>query len=261
VLDGEELQSRSLLATGNDVKPPAHVSMPVDYDLVFDRLLADSAAAGREPTAEVTPFWPIVGWKYDGSLMVIGRSVNGWIENWPVGELVDPVVRKQVVRTMRADAEREDRCRMLWVTDLAGKTAHRYNTNRSAFWRVLRSLTLQLTDAEPADWPSNLAWTNLYKLAPAAGWNPGADLQRAQREAAAALLAAEVEALKPARLIALTGRWWIAPIADSLGMSIDWRDGLVEGVGTYGATKVVVARHPMGKPRDRLVAEVLAAFG
>jgi hypothetical protein len=236
------------------------VALPDRYDSLYEQLLSDAAGAATDPDTEVTPFWPIVGWKYDGSLMVVGRSVNGWIKNWPVGELADPGVRQQIVRTMRADAERRDRCRMLWVTDLAGKTAHRYNTNRSAFWRVLRSLTLQLTDAKPADWPSNLAWTNLYKLAPAVGWNPGADLQRAQREAAAALLAAELDALKPTRLIALTGRWWIVPFAEALGISIDWRDGLVEGVGMYGATKVVVARHPMGKPRDRLVAEVLAAL-
>jgi hypothetical protein len=247
--------------TEQALRPEGAVALPDRYDQLYERLLADAAGAATNPGAEVTPFWPIIGWKYDGSLMVVGRSVNGWIENWPVGQLAEPSVRQQVVRTMRTDAEREDRCRMLWVTELAGKTAHRYNTNRSAFWRVLRSLTLQLTPADPADWPSNLAWSNLYKLAPAAGWNPGADLQRAQRESAAALLAAEIEALKPARLIALTGRWWIAPFAESLGMSITWRDGLVEGVRTYGATRVVVARHPMGKPRERLVAEVLAAFG
>jgi hypothetical protein len=73
---------------------------------------------------------------------------------------------------MRSDAEPSDRCRMLRVTDLAGKTGHRYNTNRSAFWRVLRSLTLEPTDAELADWPSALGWTNLCKVSLATGWEP-----------------------------------------------------------------------------------------
>jgi hypothetical protein len=234
--------------------------LPQSYDGLFDRLLQETASAMPVQDAVVTPFWPLTGWKYDGSLMVVGRSVNGWTEGWPIGKLLDPEVREEVVRVMRRDPEREDRCPMLWVTDLAGKTGHHYNTNRSAFWRVLRAFTLQLTDANPADWPSNLAWTNLYKISPAAGWNPGADLQRVQRAAAISLLAAEIEALQPKRVLALTGRWWVAPFASSLGMKITWRSGLVEGVGSYGAAEIVVAQHPMTKPHARFVAEVLAAF-
>lgn len=234
--------------------------MPEDYDALYSRLLADAAKAAKDPLAQVTPFWPIGGWKYDGSLMVIGRSVNGWINNWPIGELLSDPVRDQLVRSARGDAERMDRCRMLWVTDLAGKTTHHYNTNRSAFWRVLRALTFELTSADPTDWPSHLAWTNLYKLAPAGGWNPGADLQLSQRDATIALLRAEIDALRPQRVVALTGRWWIAPFVTALGIEVAWREGLVEGVGMYGQTKIVVAKHPMGKPHDRLVAGVLEAF-
>jgi hypothetical protein len=234
--------------------------MPEEYDLAYARLLADVAGAAADPAAEVTPFWPIVGWKYDGSLMVIGRSVNGWIENWPLGQLADPVVRREVTRRTRADAEPLDRCRMLWVTDLAGPTQHHYNTNRSAFWRVLRALSLDLAGAEETDWPSALAWTNLYKVAPAAGWNPGPDLQRAQRNAAIPLLGIEIETLRPKRILALTGRGWIAPFLEALGDDFEWRSGLVEGVGRRGSAAVVVARHPMKKPHLPFVREVRAAF-
>ena len=110
--------------------------MPPEYDGAFMALLADSARTAPQPETPVVPLWPLVGWEYSGELMVIGRSANGWIEDWPIGDLRDAMTRVKVARTMRADAEETERCRMLWVTDLAGKTDFPYNTNHSAFWRV-----------------------------------------------------------------------------------------------------------------------------
>jgi hypothetical protein len=238
------------------------LSNPEDYDCAFQALLAACARAATELDARITPFWPLVGNRYNGDLMVIGRSVNGWIDDWAIGELRDPMTRVKVARTMRADAEPLDRCRMLWVTDLAGKTDSPYNTNRSAFWRVLREITGILTGATGATWPSQLAWTNLYKASPAAGWNPGADFQVAQREEAIDLLRRELDSLQPQRVLALTGANWIGPFIKPLGMELGWRaGGLVEGVGRRGSAEVVVARHPMTKPHRQFVDEVLLAFG
>ena len=73
-------------------------------------------------------------------------------------------------------------------------------------------------------------WTNLYKVSPGAGWNPGANLQRAQRRSAMELLAMEIETFAPTRVLALTGRW-IDPFADGIGLRVTRRLGLVEGVG------------------------------
>lgn len=235
--------------------------MPPEYDELYSRLLADAASAARVPDAAVTPFWPIVGWQYDGSLLAVGRSVNGWVHEWRIGALDEASVRQTLIERARRDAEPADRCRMLWVTDLVGRTSHPYNTNRSAFWRVLRATVSSVMEVDATDWPRNLAWTNLYKLAPASGWNPGADLQRAQRGAAIRLLKAEIEALRARRILFLTGRWWAEPFATSLGMRIEWATGrLVEGAGRYRGAQVVIAKHPMGKPHGGLVAQVLAAF-
>ena len=234
--------------------------MPPAYDDIYERLVGNVAAARIQSTAEVTPFWPIAGWKYDGSLMVIGRSVNGWIENWAIDQLQDPGERRRLIDQTRDDAEPTDRCRMLWVTDLGGRTGHRYNTNRSAFWRVLRSLSTDVLGADAADWPSSLAWTNLYKLAPAGGWNPAADLQVAQREAAIALLRMEIETLRPRRILALTGGNWFWPFREAVADELQWREGLVVGVAGRGSSAVVVARHPMKKPHDAFVREVRGAF-
>jgi len=228
------------------------------YGAEFEAMLAAVADAGAAPETPLVPFWPLAGAAYDGELLVIGRSVNGWIEDWTPRGLADPAVRAAAVERLRADAEPVGSCRMAWVTDLWGARSG-YSTARSAFWRVQRRLAVEDLGADPAAWSSRLAWTNLYKVSPAAGWNPGADLQRAQRAHAAALLRRELEDLAPRRVLAFTGGW-MAPFADALDLRMEGRDGLVEGAGTIAGLPCVVAKHPMGKPEDRMVDEVRGAF-
>jgi hypothetical protein len=228
--------------------------LPAPYETAFERLLADVAFA-TPADVPLVPFWPLRGAAYDGELLVIGRSVNGWVEDWTAAQLRDPDQRTAAVALLRRDAEPADRDRMAWVTDLWG-ARDGYNTRRSAFWRVLS----RFVPGGGADgWPGRLVWTNLYKVSPAAGWNPGADLQRAQRPAATELLRRELTAYAPRRVLALTGSW-IDPFAGGLGLTIATRGGLVEGLGERDGTAWVVAKHPMGKPEDRFVAEVTDAF-
>jgi hypothetical protein len=231
-----------------------------EYESTFERMLAAVATAATEPDVPLVPFWPLRGAQYDADLLVIGRSVNGWVDDWTASQLADPAARSSAVDQIRRDAEPADGCRMRWVTDQWGARAG-YNTARSAFWRVLRRLTLAnaLGQGDPDHWSSRLVWTNLYKVSPAGGWNPGGDLQRAQRPSAIDLLNIELAEFAPRRVLALTGTW-IAPFASGLGPSLEGRAGLVEGVGISGGQAWVVAKHPMGKPGDQFVREVLAAY-
>jgi hypothetical protein len=230
------------------------------YETIFERTLQDVAMVATDLDVPLAPFWPLRGAAYDRGLLVIGRSVNGWIESWTARQLRDPSIRRSAVERMRSDAEPGDRCRLEWVTNLAGPNDI-YNTNRSAFWRVLRRVVLANTSSgfDNARWSSRLAWTNLYKVSPGAGWNPGADLQRAQHRSAIELLHCEIEEFAPMRVLALTGGW-ILPFSDGSGLNLDARTGLVEGVGMRGDCAWVVAKHPMVKPESQFVTEVLAAF-
>lgn len=230
------------------------------YETIYERMLSEVASAVSDPDVPLVPFWPIRGAAYDGELLVIGRSVNGWIEDWTARQLRELPVRQSAVERMRSNAEPVDRCRMGWVTEL-WDAREGYNTHRSAFWRVLRRITANDTTPglDDSRWSSRLAWTNLYKVSPAAGWNPGADLQRAQRGSAIELLNLEIKELAPRRVLALTGGW-IGPFWDGLGLKLTTRSGLVEAVGMKGDCAWVVAKHPMVKPEGPLVREVLAAF-
>jgi hypothetical protein len=223
-------------------------------------MLERVAAASTDRDVPLVPFWPLRGQTYDRELLVIGRSVNGWVDDRTARQLAEPAVRRSVIEFLREDAEPFGSCRMSWVTDRWGATDG-YNTSRSAFWRVVRRFVL----ANPANvpdmehWSSRLAWTNLYKVSPAAGWNPGGDLQRAQRVSAIDLLKLEIASFAPHRIVAQTGSW-VGPFLEGLGVSLEARRGLVEGVALAHGAAWVVAKHSMGKPSDLFVADVMSAF-
>ena len=228
--------------------------LPDAYVTRFDQLLAVVAEA-TPPDTPLVPFWPLRGASYTGELLIIGRSVNGWVDDWTAGQLRDAGQRARAVASLRGDAEPPNGDRMAWVTDRWGATDG-YNTRRSAFWRVLS----QLVPGGPSlGWPGRLVWTNLYKISPAAGWNPGADLQRAQQAGAIDLLRLELDAFAPRRVLAMTGTW-IDPFRAGLGLNLGDRAGLVEGVGDQDGMAWVVAKHPMGKPGGKFVDEVREAF-
>lgn len=128
--------------------------MSVAYGETFERMLAEVADVATDPVAPLVPFWPLRGSLYDGDLLVIGRSVNGWVDDWTVGQLRDPAQRRAAVDWLRRDAEPIDSCRMQWVTDLWGAQTG-YNTHRSAFWRVLRRIVL----SDPATDPTTDRWS------------------------------------------------------------------------------------------------------
>lgn len=217
----------------------------------FEWMLESVAGVATTPDVPLVPFWPLRGRRFDRELLVIGRSVNGWVADWTPTQLRDPELRRQAVAWLRHDAEPPDGDRMAWVRDLWG-AATGYNTRRSAFWRVVRRISSG--PEGPDDWPGHLVWTNLYKVSPAAGWYPGSDLQRAQREAAIALLRREMQEFAPRRVLALTGGW-IDPFVKGLELRLRARSGLVEALGTDGTRPWVVAKHPMGNPEDRYVEE------
>ena len=117
-------------------------------------------------------------------------------------------------------------------------------------------------------WPSHLVWSNLYKIAPEEGGNPGKTLCRIQLGGCRELFNLELATYRPSRLLFLTGIEWASPFlsdfdvapADVAGISYVEGFGMLTIVPGKEAIRYVVAAHPQGKPGDPWVAEVCSAF-
>ena len=174
-------------------------------------------------------------------LLFIGKAVNGWVTN-------ETNVEKLF------DQENSDRIfarkdQMEWVDNLSGNTKG-YNTRKSAFWRVIKKVAMSYY---PQKWYSNIAWSNLYKIAPWEGGNPNTKLQKVQQKYCFEILKKEIEVLSPDYIIMLTSGWeW--PFLNYLNNSeklnvlseIKWNKYKTKLIEIDG-TKFIISPHPQGK--------------
>ncbi len=250
------------------------------------------SSVGREsaqlPNEKITGFLSMTGHAYNHELMVIGRAVNGWLNGVYPNKLSNQIVThaqdafdRATKPSPHANAIRRpilpitNPCPMLWVTDLWG--AHRagkdYNTAKSAFWRVIKNVVHQLNikNINDDNWPSHLVWSNLYKISPAEGGNPSDKLCDLQLDGCLEFLKMEIKNYQPKRILFLIGikQWEPArKFITALHRKIGATNPAFTQVQAYGnATndcghqyRFVVASHPMRKPEDPWVNEVLQAF-
>jgi hypothetical protein len=180
--------------------------------------------------------------------LFIGKATNSWITNSKdINELFDP---KNEDRIINRDNE------ILWVE--ANENPN-YNTNNSAFWRVIKRCAKKLQGKE--DWYNYIAWSNLYKISLWEGGNPDAHLKNIQQDMCVKILNEEIKTLKPDFVIFLTSGWE-AFYLESIGMDyrknreISWGDNK-----TYYQTKAgicyVQSRHPQAKEEDTHVEAIV----
>ena len=221
---------------------------------------------------KLTGFLAMKGEKYEQNgrkLMIVGRSVNGWIDSRFPCELERAGAAKEFAEIVHKGVQGKDGCPMLWVTKLWKQQEDTYNTKRSAFWRAIRGVVrdLRIADVEKDDWPSHLVWSNLYKVAPADGGNPNGALCDIQRPGCVKLLEMELAEYKPERLLFFTGLNWLGRFREKMNHQVERTDDkYVHATGLWQiaegmTTKVVVAAHPQGKNERELVEEVVKGFG
>jgi hypothetical protein len=227
-------------------------------------LPAIGAGHSRLPLAEVTGFLAMAGHLYQSGLMVVGRAVNGWTAGISPAALLVPANAHTYANTVLESVTGAN-CPMSWVADCWG-AAIGYNTRKSAFWRAIRAVVhgLHIADVLSPQWPSYLVWSNLYKVAPAAGGNPNGTLCSLQLPGCIDLLRLELATYTPTRLLFLTGMNWANPFLSLLGAPVQKNPAFqyVEGFGQAtlpGGYQVnfTVASHPQGKPETPWVNEVL----
>lgn len=165
-----------------------------------------------ENIKEICPFFPQAGAKWGQSkikILFVGRAVNGWVET--ADEFKENLFNKI--------ANIHDQ--MSWVEELRGEGIkedgrRRYNSNRSAFWKLIKQICSELNISP---WYEYTAWSNMYKLSPHKG-NPNKKFRNLQRSACTEILKEEIKILQPTHIIFINGGNW------------QWREeGFFKGLG------------------------------
>jgi hypothetical protein len=218
---------------------------------------------------KLTGFSVMKGDSYKGDLMVVGRSVNGWIRGFYPSELKEEKSRSIILNNIIAGSQNDKHCPMLWVTETP-QTAKDYNSNRSAFWRSIRNIVREfnLASVENKYWPSVLLWSNLFKVSPCEGGNPSSELRNIQLSACIELLMTEIELYKPKRILFLTGLGWCYPFLGSLShahFTDNWESyvslcAVKKSEKNHMDYQIVVAEHPQTRNEIKWANEVKAAF-
>lgn len=231
--------------------------------LFRDLLHTFKNASGNWRSTPLTGFSCLRGNQFDNGLLVVGRSVNGWISNWIVDELDDENKVDEIVEQHYPTNSPPD-CPMKWIYDLWGDSVGKYNTKRSAFWRVSGAVTCALTGEQYDEcrWPSSLSWSNLYKVSPGAGGNPSNTLVNIQKDYCQKILKEEIKWLNPSQILFLTGWGWAQWFLPDLQFVKDKTDEVgIEASGTiFNQARVVVLPHPQGKAEQPLVAAAVNYF-
>ena len=228
--------------------------------------------ATRLPNQPVTGFLAMAGHLYTNELMVVGRAVNGWKKGVSPNDLASLVSSSNYAATIFDSVVGNGSCPMSWVAKCWANPSNPdgdYNTKKSAFWRVILEVVgeLGIANRDEDTWPSHLVWSNLYKVAPAVGGNPGRTLCDIQLSGCISLLQQEIAYYRPRRLLLLTGLGWAKPFLQHIAPTFTpaSASGYVEAIAQIsnisgGESKVVVAAHPQGKSETSWVREVIQAF-
>jgi hypothetical protein len=208
--------------------------------------------------------------------MFVGRALYGWeTEEFAAEEAKNEDKRFELVKDAWTISRTETgdcpilRLHNRWH-DIKKSNSEAYNPNRSAFWRLIRSLAqtkISSTGMDPP-WHSTIYWTNLYKVNPACTGNPVKALAGVQQQACIDMLRCEIETKKPEAVVFLTG-WhgWARPFVE--GMQIEnltaQPDPILHAYRQFcldnQQVPFVVVPHPQGKEVKAIAFAALNGIG
>ena len=132
-------------------------------------------------------------------ILFIGRATNDWrTDSEDVNILFgDPYTTDTIFNCYD---------QMIWVENCAKQeSSDTYNSNRSAFWRLIRRIARfhhKIDNVDRFGDLKKIAWSNICKVAPYSG-NPNDSLYYAQLDIAEKILETEIKYLSPKYLIFL----------------------------------------------------------
>lgn len=194
----------------------------------------------------------------NSGIMFYGRATNGWIT---FESNVDKLFDRDSGDCIFA---LEDQ--MQWVEDCAGSQEEYYNSNRSAFWRVIRRTAAHFY---PEDELLHICWSNVCKIAPDKA-NPNEGLFYAQLPIARNIMKRELEIFSPKHVVLLTGQSWCQDFLYFLNgnqlpeplTSYPWGANDEYSIMVYkiGDIFFYVSEHPQGKNEGTHVQALIKAI-
>lgn len=230
--------------------------------LLKEMLQAVGQGLTRAP-GNLTGSLSIQGRNYDDSrsLMVYGRAVNGWDDGLSHDCISDDKELEAYTLKLLAGTNKMEECPLHW----ASEPSEAYNPNRSAFLRVSKRIAGHACPGRNP-WHSEISWSNLYKVAPARGGNPGGRLQKLQFPICMKLLRLELKNHRPQLVLFVTGMNWVERFLDGLGVEgAEMKNEFVKYVGKLEVVSgspipFIVTVRPECRPEDQWVEAVINAF-
>ena len=183
-------------------------------------------------------------------ILFVGRAVNGW---YPYDN-IDAMFGNSDM----AIFDREDQ--MKWVERNENPY---YNTNTSAFWRVIRRVS---STYYPNHELNHIAWSNVSKIAPRCGGNPSDKMYYDQLECSNKILATEIKLLSPKAVVFLTGEGWAKDAIEYLGHGVypeavaekEWGGGFTAKLYRLDKLGIILTEHPQTKEETTHVEAIKA---
>ena len=177
-------------------------------------------------------------------LLLIGRATNGWGSAETVkseASFIDEVIKQTNESDGFAWIENQN-----GILRIPGNTG--YSLSRSSFWNYARNIWMLLPgDVQNSPvWMDNIAWTNLYKLAPVAKGNPSRVMIEKQVSACVDILWEEIKLLN------------VIESEEKNHLSGRRKNQVyVEGTGVYNNIPVVVTCRPELRSKEKFVEQAV----
>jgi len=206
----------------------------------------------------LTVFTALKGINYQSSqnkVMIVGRAPNKWEHDF--------IPRKEdsIEKCISSVHNTIEEWTLNWVKNLWGKTLNeegkkKYNTKKSAFWRLSKNIAKHQNPNTEFSIDS-IVWSNLYKISNQKGGNPSAKLKDVQFHLCKQILDAEIDYYKPKYIVFLTGSNWALPFLKDATQVQNCTSKYVKQVGIYCGSIYVIAQHPQGKSEEAHLKEIV----
>ncbi|MCY7409219.1 MAG: hypothetical protein LH473_03025 [Chitinophagales bacterium] len=127
----------------------------------------------------------------------------------------------------------------------------------------------KIPGASESNWYSQMAWSNLYKIAKAqkGNANPTDDERAAQQKGSEELLRMKIAELKPKCVFMFVDYWWAKPFLIKLGVDIskaNYKSSYVQLISKYRDSRIIVTARPDSRKRgvrlQKFVGKVLENY-